>query len=154
MDVVHAALARLERHQGDIALGAGLFFVSLVASLTVVAVVLVRMPEDYLLRPEATPFWPDRPAWARALGRLGKNLLGVVLVAIGVVLSLPGVPGQGALTILIGVMLLDIPGKRRLERRMLGGKKIHAAVNRLRARYGRPPLRLQESPGEPSPRGR
>jgi hypothetical protein len=30
-------------------------------------------------------------------------------------MSVPGVPGQGLLTILLGVMLLDFPGRRSLE---------------------------------------
>ena len=58
------------------------------------------------------------------------------------VLTLPGVPGQGMLTILIGLMLLDVPGKRRLERRIVGRRRILQAINRLRKRFGRPPLVL------------
>jgi hypothetical protein len=38
----------------------------------------------------------------------------------GIILALPGVPGQGILTVLIGVMLLEFPGKRRLERAIVG----------------------------------
>ena len=30
---------------------------------------------------------------------------------------LPGVPGQGLLTILLGLVMMDIPGKRPLEAR-------------------------------------
>ena len=50
-----------------------------------------------------------RPA-LNAAKVIGKNILGLFLVALGVVLSLPGVPGQGLLTILLGIMLLDFPG--------------------------------------------
>jgi hypothetical protein len=61
---------------------------------------------------------------------------------VGIVLTLPGVPGQGMLTILLGLMLLDVPGKRRLERRIVGRRRILKAINRLRKRFGRPPLVL------------
>jgi hypothetical protein len=37
-------------------------------------------------------------------------------------------------------MLVDVPGKRRLERRMLGHPRVLASVNRLRMRYHRPPI--------------
>ena len=51
-------------------------------------------------------------------------------------------PGQGLLTILIGLMLLDFPGKRRLERRIVARPAILAMLNRMRARRGRDPLRV------------
>jgi len=73
---------------------------------------------------------------------VGKNLLGLVLVALGVVLSVPGVPGQGLLTILIGIILLDFPGKRALVQRLVGRPAVLGAINRLRARFRRPPMEL------------
>jgi UPF0716 family protein affecting phage T7 exclusion len=74
----------------------------------------------------------DRHAALRLTARVGKNVLGVLLDVVGIVLVLPGVPGQGMLTILIGLMLLDVPGKRRLERRIVGRRRILKAINRLR----------------------
>ncbi len=57
-------------------------------------------------------------------------------------MSLPGIPGQGLLTILLGVMLLDFPGKRRLEFKIISRPKVFRAINRLRARFDKPPLVL------------
>jgi hypothetical protein len=57
------------------------------------------------------------------------------------VLSIPGIPGQGVLTMLVGVLLLDFPQRQRLERALLGRPGVLPALNRLRARFGRPPLR-------------
>ena len=74
---------------------------------------------------------------------IGKNLLGVVLVLLGIVLSLPGVPGQGLLTVLLGIMLLDFPGIRRLEQKLLTRPTIINAITRLRQRFGKPPLELE-----------
>ena len=73
---------------------------------------------------------------------MGKNLLGVVLVIVGVLLSLPGVPGQGMLTILLGVMLLDFPGKPRLQHWLVSRPKILRAINKLRHRFSKPALVL------------
>ena len=36
--------------------------------------------------------------------------------------------------------MLDFPGKRRLERRLIGRPRILRSINRLRARFNRPPL--------------
>ncbi|KYF98057.1 hypothetical protein BE17_16840 [Sorangium cellulosum] len=147
MDALRAALSFVQAHREQIAIGAGVGLVSFVGGMALVAFVLVRMPEDYLEKEEEEPFLPGRPAWMRVSARIGKNLLGVLGVALGVMLSLPGVPGPGALVILIGVMLLDIPGKRRLERRFLGAPKMRSFADRVRARFGRPPLRASTGAG-------
>jgi hypothetical protein len=59
---------------------------------------------------------------------------------LGIILSLPGVPGQGILTILLGLIFLDIPGKRPLEARIIRRPAVLSAINKLRARYDKPPL--------------
>ena len=69
-----------------------------------------------------------------------KNIFGVFLILLGIVLSLPGVPGQGILTILLGLIMLDIPGKRPLEARIIKRPSVMAAINNLRARFSKPPL--------------
>lgn len=51
---------------------------------------------------------------------IARNLLGLCIIALGIFLSLPGIPGQGILTILVGVMVLDFPGKRWLEGKLIG----------------------------------
>ncbi|MBK9529879.1 MAG: hypothetical protein IPO41_16555 [Acidobacteria bacterium] len=71
-----------------------------------------------------------------------KNVLGVFLIGVGILLSLPGVPGQGVLTILLGLIMIDIPGKRPIEARIIKRPTVLAAANNLRARYGKPPLEL------------
>jgi hypothetical protein len=142
IETAQAAIDFASAHRDQLAWGVLLFLATLAVSLAAVAFLLVKMPPDYLQSPEGTPFWPGRPAWVRIAAKVGKNLLGVMLVTLGVVLSLPGVPGQGLLTILIGVMLVDLPGKRRFERRLLGRPRVLATVNRLRARFRRPPIVL------------
>jgi hypothetical protein len=51
-------------------------------------------------------------------------------------------PGQGLLTLLAGLLLLDLPGKRRLERRIIGSPRVLGVVNALRKRWKRPPLEI------------
>lgn len=124
----------------EIAGGVGLFLLSVVGSAVVAGIMLCRLPADYLLADASPVLVDDRPRWQQLLGRIGRNLLGVLLVILGVLLSLPGVPGQGILTILIGVMLLDVPGKRALERRIICRPTVFRSINRLRTRFGRAPL--------------
>ena len=85
---------------------------------------------------------PQRPLLLRWAITVGKNLLGVVLVLVGAIMALPGVPGQGLLTMIIGITILDFPGKRRLELRLLRKPRVLHALNRLRTRFRRQPLVL------------
>ena len=45
---------------------------------------------------------------------LFRNIVGTVLIIVGIILSIPGVPGQGILTILIGLAVLDFKKKHQL----------------------------------------
>jgi hypothetical protein len=65
-----------------------------------------------------------------------------VLVVLGLIMAVPGVPGQGLLTVLIGLTLLSFPGKRRLERRFVRMPALLRGINRLRGRFRRPPLEI------------
>jgi hypothetical protein len=73
---------------------------------------------------------------------VGKNLLGYVLVFAGLLMLF--LPGQGVVTILIGITLVDFPGKYRFERWVVSQGPVLRSINRLRKRAGRPPLFLEE----------
>ncbi|MET0624480.1 MAG: hypothetical protein ABW250_15980 [Pyrinomonadaceae bacterium] len=127
---------------GQVLFGVLFSVVTFVVSIAVVTMVLVKLPANYFHSSHAREFLVERHPVLRALGIFAKNLLGLVLVGFGVVMSLPGVPGQGVLTILLGIMLLDFPGKRRLETYIVCRPRVRAAVNALRARFDKPPLML------------
>lgn len=121
--------------------GAGLFAASSLLSLAAVTAVLVALPVDYFRGGAAPADWP-RSSLLRWAWRIGKNILGLALVVLGLLLSVPGVPGQGLLTMLIGLILLDFPGKRSVERRLVARPAVLGAINRVRARFHRPPMEL------------
>jgi len=121
-------------------LGILIFIVTFVVSLAAVSFIIVKLPQTYFQESHSREFLVGHRPWVRWAGLIGKNLLGVLLVALGIVMSIPGVPGQGLLTILLGVMLIDFPGKRTLEQKLLSRPKVLSTINRLRHRYGRPPL--------------
>jgi hypothetical protein len=116
-------------------LAVGISIFSLVGSLLLTGFVVARLPEDYFTGPQ-------RPTGGSPALRLLKNLAGVFLVVLGILLSLPGVPGQGVLTILVGLVLLDFPGKYRLERRLMRSRPLRRVVEGIRSRSGRPPFRF------------
>ena len=120
--------------------------VTFVVSTAVVMFVLVKLPANYFHSSHEREFLVDRHRALRWAGIIAKNLFGLVLVFSGVVMSLPGVPGQGVLTILLGIMLLDFPGKRDLETKLVGRPKVFRAINHLRAKFDKPPLMLDVEP--------
>lgn len=124
--------------------GIGLFVLTFVASIVVIGFLLVRLPPTFFLDSHNRGLWIDHHPVVRWLGIVLKNVLGIGIVVVGVLLSLPGIPGQGILTILIGFVLIDFPGKRRLERAILRRPGILDRVNRLRGRCGKPPLVVVE----------
>jgi len=117
------------------------FVLSFVGSIAAVSWVLVKLPATYF-HDSHQHIVADQHPVIRWLLLILKNLLGVALIVVGVLLSLPGVPGQGVLTILIGIMLLDLPGKRRMEQKLVSRPRVLNAINGLRARFGKPPLVL------------
>jgi len=125
-----------------IILGVALFVVTFSASLAIISFILVKVPSTYFQESHSRDFWVERHAAIRWAGVIAKNLLGIVLVLLGILMSIPGVPGQGILTILLGVMLLDFPGKRHLEHKLVSRPVILEKINRLRHKFSKPPLVL------------
>ena len=110
-------------------------------ALTPIAVgwALIRLPRDYFTNDRRQPLgsWAKHPAIRIAM-LAGKNLLGVVLILAGLLMLL--VPGQGLLTIVVGLLLTDFPGKFRLERWIVKRPNVWRSINWLRRHAGREPL--------------
>jgi hypothetical protein len=116
--------------------------ITFVTSILVTVFVLIKLPDTYFKASHGREFWVERHPVLRWGGFVVKNLLGAFLVLLGVLMSLPGVPGQGVLTILLGVMLLDFPGKRKLELKLVSRPKVLRTINRIRHRFDKSPLLL------------
>ena len=127
---------------GNVLLGVGLFLTSLILSFAAIGVVMVKIPANYFSSHYQQDFLPDSPWLVRWSAVILKNILGAILIIIGIILSLPGVPGQGVLTILLGLIMMDIPGKRPIEARIIKRPTVLAAVNKLRTKYNKPELQL------------
>ena len=125
---------------GTIGIAVGAFLLSFALSFAAIAIVLVKIPANYFSPHYKEDFMPDSPWLVRWGVVIIKNIFGVILILLGIMLSLPGVPGQGILTILLGLIMLDIPGKRPLEAKIINRPNVLSAANKLRAKYGKPPL--------------
>ncbi len=117
----------------------GISAVLVVATMVVIPIVLVKLPSDYLKRQErgksASGSKRSGKVWV-----IARNVLGWLMIAAGIAMLI--LPGQGVLAILIGVMLADFPGKRQLQRWIMTREKILKGANKLRDRFGKPPLEV------------
>jgi hypothetical protein len=120
--------------------GLVLYVGTFIGSTVVVAWLVIRLPATYFCDASPRDIWGDRRPVLRWTGFLLKNLLGILLVMLGGIMSLPIIPGPGILMLVLGIMLLDFPGKRRLEQWLVRRATVLQAMNRLRQRYGKPPL--------------
>ncbi|HEY6188969.1 MAG TPA: hypothetical protein VIW80_15040 [Pyrinomonadaceae bacterium] len=126
----------------DAIIGLVLFVVTFTGSIALVSFMLVKIPATYFHSSHDREFLVDRHRAVRWSGLVMKNLLGAALVVLGIIMSLPGVPGQGILTILLGLMMLDLPGKRRWEQKLVKQPKVLQTINQLRGKFDKPPLVL------------
>lgn len=117
----------------------GLSLLAAVAGVIGVPWVVIRLPQDYFARPERV-VWrgsAGAPVLALVFGLL-KNLLGLVLIMLGLIMLVT--PGQGILTLLIGLLLMNFPGKYRLERWLVLRPGVLRGLNWLRHRRGQLPF--------------
>jgi len=119
----------------------GLSLLTLATSALVLPVIVTRMRADYFLpdRDHTRSLAHQHPV-IRGIGIVLKNLFGTILFLAGILML--GLPGQGILTILIGLMLLDFPGKQKLELWMVRLPAVGKALNWMRKRGDRPPLEI------------
>jgi hypothetical protein len=132
-------LSWVEAHQGLLLSLAGLSVLMFVGSLLSLPFLLARIPEDYFTDPQrhAARLKSLHPVVYLSL-RLLKNLLGWVLVLAGILMLV--LPGQGILTIIMGLVLSDFPGKFALERRLASDRRILCGINWIRRRSGHTPI--------------
>jgi len=115
--------------------------ITFIGTLVSIPALIICIPEDYFLhRSRPSSGGADDHSLQHLVLTGIKNVFGVLFVLAG--LAMLVLPGQGLLTILIGLMLMNFPGKYELERKLIRQKPVLAAVNRLRIRAGRPPIEI------------
>ncbi len=115
-----------------------------VGSLIAIPLILVRLPADFFDIRVPRPWMQNHHPVLRLIGHLVKNAIGAVFLFAGFLMLF--LPGQGILTMLIGVSMLDFPGKRKLEAKIIGQPTVLNAINGVRKKFGKPPLIMAPDP--------
>lgn len=116
------------------------------ATLLAVPWVVAQLPADYFVNEERKPFLVRSHPAVRGLLVVLKNVLAIVLLLAGV--AMLALPGQGVLTILLALSLLDFPGKYKLQQKLVSRPKVYHSLNWLRQRLNEPPLLKPEDDDE------
>lgn len=111
-----------------------------IGSLIAIPWILIRLPSDYFDLRVPRYWMKDHHPALRLIGLILKNIAGTIFLIAGFLMLF--LPGQGLLTMLIGISFIDFPGKRRLEAKIVGQRTILHAINTMRGKFNKPPLTL------------
>ncbi|MDQ8193669.1 hypothetical protein QEH59_04500 [Coraliomargarita sp. SDUM461004] len=130
----------LSQHSETILLLASISLFAFVLSIILLPFSIIRLPEDFFVREP-----PPRTALSplKLLFYIIKNFIGVLLLLAGMVMIF--MPGQGILTMLFGITLMDFPGKRQLEIRIVRAPRVARSLNWLRKKADKPAFILPEN---------
>lgn len=114
--------------------------ISFFGTLIAIPFLVIRIPEDYFSESKRHRWepWAHKHPVIRWSLLITKNLLGYLFIILGIAMLV--LPGQGILTIVIGIMFINFPGKYRLERWVIMRAPVLRAINHLRRRAGHAPL--------------
>ncbi|MBI1370718.1 MAG: hypothetical protein GC162_18930 [Planctomycetes bacterium] len=114
---------------------------SLLVTIITGPIILVRLPADYFVNDDAAlTHWGTRHAALRVIVLIVRNILGYVFILAGIAMLV--LPGQGVVTILIGLILVDFPRKKRLLRWLFRRPPVHRTINWLRRKTHHEPLKV------------
>ncbi len=114
---------------------------SFIASILLIPWMVTQIPADYFTHPKRQRYLCcQKPKMVRFMFIFLKNILGVILILGGIALLL--LPGQGILTILIGLIIMDFPYKYKVEIWIIKHPFVLRAINKLRAKAKQRPLQI------------
>ncbi|MDY0221744.1 MAG: PGPGW domain-containing protein [Desulfobacterium sp.] len=112
-----------------------LSLVTFIGSIVAVPWIVCKIPFDYFIQ--------KQPHRAGLLVLIVRNCMGFVFVAAGIFMLVT--PGQGVLTILVGLLIMSYPGKIEIERRILMVRGLRRALNWVRKKQGCTPMIFESS---------
>ncbi|OQA62522.1 MAG: hypothetical protein BWY39_01711 [Spirochaetes bacterium ADurb.Bin269] len=151
MNAFGALLAWAEGHAFLLAVAGSVSFVLFFLTIAALPLVVIAIPRDYFTRKKAHPL--DGRAELEGIARsryshpvlavlalVLKNTAGFAFLTAGGIMLVT--PGQGLLTMLAGLLLMNFPGKKKLELRIVSRPTVYRAVSWIRKSSGKPPVLL------------
>ncbi|HIM54222.1 MAG TPA: hypothetical protein EYH12_02800 [Psychromonas hadalis] len=111
-------------------------FVVFVASLLLTPILLGKIPQDYFVHTNQHKVEINHPSHLIIV--VIRSLVGFVLLIAGIIMLVT--PGQGIISILLGLFLMEFPGKRKLELKLINHEPTFKALNWLRGKANKDPF--------------
>jgi len=140
MNSINSLILWFSDHPGVlIGLGASSILIFIISILGI-SWFVAQIPEDYFLSSKRKPSkWQEQKPILRLAVLFGKNIIGVSLIIGGLLMLV--LPGQGLLTIVTGLLLINYPGKYKLEQKLVAIPSVFRALNWIRMKANKPPLK-------------
>jgi archaellum biogenesis protein FlaJ (TadC family) len=140
MNSINSLILWFSDHPGVlIGLGASSILIFII-SIFGISLFVAQIPEDYFLSSKRKPSkWQEQKPILRLAVLFGKNIIGVSLIIGGLLMLV--LPGQGLLTIVTGLLLINYPGKYKLEQKLVAIPSVFRALNWIRVKANKPPLK-------------
>ncbi|MDB5798349.1 MAG: hypothetical protein JWP36_2251 [Paucimonas sp.] len=119
------------------AMGAGLALLGIVLA----PLWAIKLPADFFCVERERRRRQLESTAGRYIKMVLRNLLGCLLILVGVTMLV--LPGPGMVAIVIGVLAMDFPGKLHLARRLVSMPAVLHSINWMRRHAGKPPLQLE-----------
>lgn len=121
-----------------IAIASIVFFI---VSIVLIPKIIARIPSNYFIVRSNTSVSSSASVGKLILSIL-RNIIGSFLIFCGIVMLIT--PGQGLLTILAGLFILDFPGKFKLELYLIKKPSVLKTLNWIRHKQNVPDFQLPE----------
>ena len=140
MNLINSFMNWFSNHP-EVLIGLGIFSILIfIISIAGISWFVAQIPEDYFLSLKRKPSkWQEQKPILRLTILFGKNMLGFSLIIGGLLMLV--LPGQGLLTIVTGLLLINYPGKYKLEQKLVAMPSVFKALNWIRVKANKPPLK-------------
>jgi uncharacterized membrane protein len=136
----------------DVTLGADFIYLTIVISTVsaivyfiIISYIITQMDNRYFIRRKIitvdaiiSPHSSLTNNKLTKLANIAKIIVGVCLLLIGLVMLV--LPGQGLITMLIGISLFPFPGKDKIEQYILSRKSVQTTLNWIRIKAKKAPF--------------
>jgi hypothetical protein len=133
LDFVLDIYAQFEDYITLIVTASALIFV---ISLIFTPFLVSKIPHDYFTNAKYHKLEIEH--FGHIVAVVGRSALGLALVFLGFVMLFT--PGQGILAIIVGLFLMEFPGKKRLECKIIQNEVTFKALNWMRKKFKQPPF--------------
>ena len=114
-----------------------------IGAIFLIPYLLRRVDPDYFIHMQEVTNGIRPPTHHHFLRHVLQNILGGFVIFAGIIMCF--IPGQGILTIFLGLLLASYPGKHRLILAIIRQPPVSKGLNWMRRRHGAEDLKIPET---------